>query len=163
MTIKHLNKIITRDYNSIYADACNFINKSKHLDFDVIGYAYEEVLKRHNLIKSEEDVKRFFLRFISFASKMSNDKYRKLTKINPYEITIIDSKDRYTPNINIVDDYTRSCTTEDRMLIGLIESGHNTYSKLADVTLMPISTLHRKVKELKERVHNYKIKNYVKD
>lgn len=162
MNKKEFDNIITQDYQYLKKKVNNFLNNKKtNAESDVIGWAYEHTLKSVDKIHDKKQLRQRFLQNCKMATIWTNSSYFK--EYSKKEVKMSCEKVEYfsepiemeVNNQDIIGEYLKVCDRDDKMLISLINQGHNSCRKLSAITLIPRSTCHLMIKDLKERIKDF--------
>jgi RNA polymerase sigma factor (sigma-70 family) len=174
MSKSEIDKIITKNWTSIEGICKSYIHKSKlPVDYDVIGEAYEMLIEAKEKIKTEKEVKSFFLRIVYTSTIWSQSKYQKKNNIRE---TLVDFEDwhNFEPlfeehedweeEYSAIDSFLESCTLEEKLVYTLGSIGYETSTKLNKFTGIPRSTCYNLQREMKTKILNeYERRKNIRD
>lgn len=162
MSKEEIDKAIQLNWSEINNKKELYQRASKwHVDDDVIGWAYDYVIKNRHKLKSSTDVVAFFIQRIGNACYWRNSGYLDKNK----EVNLEEEKIVYFGNENIeeitsvdcsiVNDFEKTLNNHEKILLNLMLTGYDNSGKLSRFTSIPRTSCHLMIREIKTKLKNY--------
>jgi len=160
MTREEFDQIIKDDFKYLKKRVRYYTSKdNNNVEDDVIGWAYEETLKSVEKIGTKKQLRQMFIQNVKMSTIWSNSSYhnrkpREKSSDNlEHKIFDLWENERHE---DIIGDYLKVCSRDDKMLLGLISQGHDNCLKLERITGIPKSTAYLMLKKLKQNIKQFK-------
>lgn len=162
-----IDRTLQENWGNITSKIDGYLKHSKTpVELDVIGYAYEELMRNKHKLMDEKDVISHFLTIAKMATKWSNCQYfkhknkKELIMDNNEMLDYFDNLNdneevHYQPNV--IDKFLEVADTQEKLVLNLILQGYSTSGKLSHVTKIPRTTCYYLIKNIKDKLKTYEI------